>query len=301
MKILADMTWADVRRQLRGALMDQGILVGEADSMSRWLVAHFVKSGLAGVYAHDGERVPDDVMEELQKSVERVLAGEPVQYVTGWTEFMGLRFTCDERALIPRPETEQLVEWAIQSLQEMWARVKGDTKYPLLVVDVGTGTGCIACSILVNVPFARAVAIDCSREALELARENAVALGVEDRIEFRCGDLLDSVLDRSVDVVVSNPPYISTADWSKLDRHIRDFEPRLALDGGKTGLNVITPLVKDATRALSPGGMLWIEMGEDQSADVTELLWRTKKYDQVDVKFDYAGLARAVAGIKSTL
>jgi release factor glutamine methyltransferase len=201
----------------------------------------------------------------MRRGVKRVADGEPLQYVLGEWDFMGHRFKVDRRALIPRPETEGLVERAL-GCDSAWNREDP------LVVDVGTGSGVIAISLALACSRVHVVALDAEVEALELAAENADMHGVRDRITFVLGDLPDAVDPESVHMIVANLPYIPTRTVETLPREIRDHEPRTALDGGPRGLSIITTVVQDAALALVPGGMLWLEIGEEQGEAVTALL-----------------------------
>jgi len=221
----------------------------------------------------------------------RAAAGEPIQYILGDTEFHGHLFKSDARALIPRPETEQLVEMVL-ACDPVWEPAEGGA----LVADVGTGSGCIAISLALARPAARVLALDVSEEALSLARENAATLGVAKRIAFACGELSDVAEPGMLDAVVANLPYIRTADWERLPRHIKDHEPRLALDGGAGGLEIIEPIAEESTAALKPGGRLFLEIGHDQGRRVQALL-AALGYENVQVSKDLAGLDRFATGV----
>lgn len=224
---------------------------------------------------------------ELEKLVARAEQGEPIQYIIGHVDFRGLEIRCDRRALIPRPETELLVEEVLKS--------KGEGQKPLRIVDVGTGTGCIALSLLAELPNAEVTGIDVSPDTLALARENAERLGLSGRFKTLQNNLLDGFLENSLDVVVSNPPYIVTKVCAALDASVRDYEPKLALDGGVDGLDLIRPLVSQAARVLKPGGGLFLEIGYDQGAAVAQIL-KTAGLQQVEIKKDLSGHDRIVVG-----
>ena len=256
--------------------------VDEAAVKLRWLAAHLMGGGLLDVDLRQGEAISSTLAQALNAGVARLETGEPVQYVIGETDFMGHRIRCDRRALIPRPETELLAECAVDFLRKRPGRP--------VVVDVCTGTGCIACALALRVPNARVVATDVSGDALDLARENATALGAA--VEFLETDLLAGLADASADLVVSNPPYIASAECERLDSIVRDFEPRLALDGGTDGLRIISRLVSDAARVIVGGGELMMEIGDDQAGSVQEILCRTTTLKLKFLKLDYAGRAR---------
>lgn len=273
-------TWDDLLTSGTARLEAAGI--DEPDVKLRWVAAHLLECGLLDVLRHLPECSAPDAASAFEQAVARLEQDEPVQYVIGETDFMGLRIQCDPRALIPRPETEQLVELAE-------AFLRGRTGTPV-AVDVCTGTGCIACALAKRMPAARLHATDLSPDALDLARANARSLDVS--VEFRPADLLEGVPDRSMDLVVSNPPYVSTAECARLPRLVRDFEPRMALDGGPDGLRVISRLVSEAARVLSSGGQFILEIGDDQADAVTELLCQTNHFHPIHLKSDCAGLAR---------
>ncbi len=264
--------------------------IDEAENKLRWVAAHLRGGGLLDVLARRDDVPPPDAQEKFAAALARLEQGEPVQYVIGETDFMGLVIRCDRRALIPRPETEGLVGAA-----EEFLRARGGRP---VVVDAGTGTGCIACALAKRVPGIRVVATDLSAEALELARENARALGVD--VEFRRADLLAGLPEASADLVVSNPPYVSSAEWTRLDPSVRDFEPRLALDGGSDGLRTISRLVSEAARVLTSGGRLLMEIGDDQADAVTEILCQTSLLRFRGLRSDCAGRARVAWADRAT-
>jgi release factor glutamine methyltransferase len=263
--------------------------VDEAFHKLRWVAAFLLDCGLADVVRHLDETPALPVAREFARAEERLAAHEPVQYVIGETDFMGLKIRCDFRALIPRPETEVLAACAEEFLR--------GRKAPA-VVDVCTGTGCIACALAMRVPGARVSATDISAEALELARTNAHALGAA--VEFLQADLLEGIADASLDLVVSNPPYVSSAECDRLDRTVRDFEPRLALDGGPDGLRIISRLVSEAARVLTSEGRLMFEIGDDQAGAVTEILCQTSLFQLMNLQSDCAGRARVAMARRTT-
>ena len=242
------------------------------------------------IHLHASEALTAAQNKELERLAQRALCGEPVQYVLGETEFMGHVFRVDRRALIPRPETELLVETALAD-SELWKRDKP------AVADVGTGSGCIVISLALARSSTAYTAFDASAEALELAQENAAALGVKRRIRFARNDLLSGVPGNSLDAVVSNPPYVAVGEWERLPRHIRDCEPRLALDGGDDGFAVVSRLVPEAWQALKPGGRLFMEIGEDQKAG-TEARMKSAGFKKIRVLKDLAKHDRIAVGEK---
>lgn len=209
--------------------------------------------------------IPEERLVPLREGIKRLGLGEPLQYVVGETEFMGYRFRSDRRALIPRPDTECLVK-AVLECAPLWSRPTPR------VVEIGTGSGCVITSLALARPGVSFGAIDIQPAALELAAENAALHGVADRVTFRQGDLLLSIPPGSLDAVVANLPYIPSDECDRLPRHIRDHEPRSALDGGPDGLDLIRLLATQAKGVLRPGGWIFLEIGFDQGVQVAGIL-----------------------------
>lgn len=280
--------WEALLARGRARLEQAGI--DEAPSKIRWVAAHLLGCGLLGVLRHLAEVPSPGAVRAFEAALARLETDEPVQYVIGETDFMGVRIQCDARALIPRPETEVLVGCAEEFLR--------DRPGTPVVADVCTGTGCIACALAKRIPRARLIATDLSPDALALARQNARALGVS--VEFIQTDLLDGIAEASVDLVVSNPPYVATAACGRLPRTVRDFEPRLALDGGSDGLRVISRLVEEAARVLTSGGRFMMEIGDDQADAALEILCRTTPFKIQTLRSDFAGRARVATAERTT-
>jgi release factor glutamine methyltransferase len=240
------------------------------------------------VLAHPERALPADAGARFDELVERRRGGEPVAYLRGWKEFYGLRFSVDPRVLIPRPETETLVEEARQLIGGR----------ALTVVDVGTGSGAIACAIAVHERTARIIATDISADALAVAGANAQALGVAERVELRQGDLLGPIVERA-DVVCANLPYLREDALASLDgeRTSLAFEPRAAVIAGRDGLAVIRRAVADLPRVLAPAGVALFECDPPQAAPIGELLRGIGL--TVRVVRDLAGDERVVAGAAS--
>ncbi len=223
----------------------------------------------------------------LEPLAQRIEAGEPLQYVIGHVDFWGLELKCDPRALIPRPETELLVEEVLSS--GIWTQ--SDKQVPVTVVDVGTGTGCIVLTLALQRPDATFKAVDISTKALELARENARMHGLEDRVSWMQNTLLESFEPESCDAVVANLPYIASEEWQRLSSSVRDHEPQSALDSGPSGMELISELAKQARYTLVPGGMLFLEFGYDQGKAVVQCLDQLG-YAEIQIKHDLAGHER---------
>ena len=225
----------------------------------------------------------------MHRGMARLAASEPLQYVIGQWDFRDFTLRTDRRALIPRPETEMLVDLALSS-----PRLRA-LEAPRLV-DFGTGTGCIAFALARAWPKARVVALDVSADALALARENAALLGLSDRVSFV--DLRDAPLDEvfeggTVDAIVSNPPYVPSAQVDRLAPKVRDHEPRLALDGGADGMDVLRALCEDASMLLAPEGELYLEIdAESRQAEPLSALLRELGFDPVRTHRDLSGAER---------
>jgi release factor glutamine methyltransferase len=238
----------------------------------------------AWLIAHDGEPLAADAGVAFRDLVERRLAGEPIQYITSEAEFYGLPFHVNRDVLIPRPETEHLVEKTIELAQELrQAGVIPDATAPsvrvadlripnLRIIDMGTGSGAIAIALAHALPFAEITATDISLAALTVAKSNAARNGVAERIHFLEGDLLEPVVGEHFDIVVSNPPYVPECDRATLDVEVRDYEPAEALFAGGDGLQIYRPLIPAAFGALVPGGFLALEIGHGQQQAAQALL-----------------------------
>jgi release factor glutamine methyltransferase len=253
--------------------------VDNAKRVAEELLAYLLGCRPLEIYMHTGE-LPAERFKELGTLAARIEAGEPLQYVIGHVDFWGLQIKCDPRALIPRPETELLVEEVLSS--GIWTREHAT------VVDVGTGTGCIVLTLAQQRPDASFKAVDLSSEALELARENARENGLEGRILWMQNDLLERFAPESCDAVVANLPYITTADWERLHSSVRDHEPQSALDSGPSGLKHIKQLATQARYVLMPRGMLFLEFGYDQGDAVYQVL-DALGYTDIQIKHDLAG------------
>lgn len=224
--------------------------------------------------------------ERFRELVEARLHRVPLAYLRGDQEFYGLPFRVSRATLIPRPETELLVDFA--------RAVLGKSEQPSTLVDVGTGTGCIAIAALSTLPYVRGIALDLSADALALARYNAEANGVGDRIRLVQGSLLEGIRG-AVDLIVSNPPYIPTQEVAHLQPEVRDYEPRLALDGGEAGMQQLQGLAQNAGRVLKPGGWIAVECGLGQAREVAALFEQCG-LNQVEIAQDLAHIERMVSG-----
>ena len=250
------------------------------------LMLHVLKQDRAWLLTHEDDEAPDS--SEYVGLVARRAAGEPIQYITGSSEFFGLPFSVGPGVLIPRPETEHLVEEVIR----LAGQCKEDT---LRIADVGTGSGILAVALAHALPKARIAAVDLSPQALLVARENADRNEVADRIEFFEGDLLGPLAGRSFAIIASNPPYVPTGDLASLAVEVREHEPHSALFAGEDGLDVYRRLVPEAREHLLPDGWLVMEIGFGQGDAVEELL-QSDGYGEVHFVTDYQGIPRVAVG-----
>jgi release factor glutamine methyltransferase len=239
----------------------------------------------AWLVAHGDEAVAPNVEAELDALLKRRIAGEPMQYIVGEAEFFGLPFLVNPDVLIPRPETEHLVEKVI-ALAQGFARPR--------IVDVGTGSGAIAVALACQLPGALITAAEISESALTIARENADRNGVADRIRFLQGDLLDPVAGEQFDIVVSNPPYVPERDRASLSVEVRDYEPAQALFAGEDGLAVYRRLIPAAFGALVQGGSVALEIGYGQS-DAIRALFAGAGFAQIEFASDLQGIPRVAS------
>lgn len=213
---------------------------------------------------HDQQLRPAH-LEAMRRGLKRLRQGEPIQYVLGETGFMDHVFKTDRRALIPRPETEELVRTVLNDAG-LWQ------KPDLAIADVGTGTGCIALSLAAKYPQAKYLAVDPSADAISLARENAERLQLTEAVLFFCGYLEDVAEAEMFDAIIANLPYIDSTDMDTLPDNVRNHEPHQALDGGKDGLECIATLIADASILLKAHGKIFLEIGEKQGRVVRDLL-----------------------------
>jgi release factor glutamine methyltransferase len=241
------------------------------------------------LYLEFDRTLGESELKPLRELVRRRGEREPLQHLVGTVEFCGQVFICDKRAMVPRPETEELVELLIA---EWGNRQSGsDRSADLKILDVGAGSGVIALTLATRFPGAKIKGIDISEEALALARENAVRLGLSERVEFSQGDLLEKLTER-FDLIVANLPYIAMPDRPTLSPEVLQ-DPPLALFGGERGDELIQELIGQAPERLVPGGMLSLEIGLGQTDSVTNAL-ALKKYKDIETKNDYSGTPRFV-------
>lgn len=268
--------------------------VSDAGRCAELLLQHALGVSRSELFLRWEEPLPSQVQRRWRRLVARKALGEPVQYITGEQYFYGLPFAVGPEVLIPRPETELLVEEAIRRGRELFA-----ARRPV-VVDVGTGSGAIAVAMAACCPDWNIIATDISAAALAAARRNAARNGVERRIAFLRGDLLFPLIERriAVDALVANPPYVRTADIAGLQREVTCFEPHLALDGGPDGLNVYRAIVEQLPRLEKYPRFIGFEVGCGQAEAVREMLSACGAWDDLYIVNDLAGIGRHVIGWK---
>ena len=266
--------------------------VPDAQVAAELLAARLLKTGRGTLAAWLERDAGEKYLDAMRRGLARLAKGEPVQYVLGEWDFRRLTLKCDRRALIPRPETEELVTRVLAHLARM---PKGT---PPLVVDVGTGTGAIVLSLAQEFGGEAAfLGTDVSEDAVALARENAERCGLSGRVKFAVADGLDDFDEpECVDVIVSNPPYIETAVCETLDPRVRDFEPRIALDGGASGLDFYDRYLGDALNVLKPGGGVFFEIGDGQGPALQKRLFDAG-FDSIRIESDYAGHDRYASAV----
>ncbi|HEX6385491.1 MAG TPA: peptide chain release factor N(5)-glutamine methyltransferase [Anaerolineae bacterium] len=257
---------------------------------ARLLLQYLLGVDHSFLVAHDDEPLTIDQEQQYQALISRARQKEPIPYITGTAPFYGLDFLVTPAVLIPRPETEQMVDAAL-----VWARerLSSQPDTPLRLVDVGTGSGCIAIILARNLPQARVDAVDVSADALAIARQNAQRYAPS-RVHFHLGHLLTPV-DHQPDLITANLPYIGNEEWTTLDDGVKLYEPVLALRGGPGGLEVIEELLKQATLSLSAGGAIFLEVGWQQGPAARQLAQSYFPEAQVGVIPDYAGRDRIIA------
>lgn len=286
---LAGLTVEQARREVARRLAAASDDSAELDA--RLLVGHVLALDLTGMISAANRAVTADQLARIEALARRRLAGEPVARILGYREFWGLQLALSPATLVPRPDTETVVELALEMLRENPAR-QGTR-----IADLGTGTGAILLALLSELHGAVGVGTDISQEALETARSNAARLGLADRTSFvRCDYALG--LTGRFDLIVSNPPYIPSSDIAGLAIEVRDHDPAKALDGGLDGLDAYRALIPQAARILSPGAALVVEAGQGQAAPIEALLTAAGLVPHGAPKADLGGILRAVGGRK---
>ncbi|HMS84862.1 MAG TPA: peptide chain release factor N(5)-glutamine methyltransferase [Nitrospira sp.] len=261
--------------------------IANAAQEARWLLAYALKMKHHELASRSEQLVTAEQLARVMSMVRRRESREPLQYILGSQEFCGLDFSVTPAVLIPRPETELLIQETVR---------EGGFAEGAVLVDVGTGSGCVAVTLATILSGMRIFALDCSHDALSVARGNAERHGVSDKIIWREGDLLSPLRDCSVagavDAIISNPPYIAEADWAGLQPEVRDYEPRCALLAGLQGIEFHDRLIRDSKEFLVPGGLLIMELGLGQASLVRRVAEDAGGYTGLQTVKDEAGIER---------
>lgn len=245
------------------------------------LLAHVFGKTRMDLYLEFEHQLSETELSPLRELVRRRSQGEPLQHLLGTVEFCGQTFAIDKRALVPRPETEQLVELLTSEIRSQESAIR--------IVDVGTGSGVIALSLAKQFPEAEVFAVDISEDALSLAKENSMRLGLGGRVRIQKGDLLENLTER-FDLIVANLPYVSMKDRHLLAREVL-HDPEVALFAGPNGDELVRRLIEQAASHLTASGLLALEIGINQAEELTEVL-RQKNYHDIQSKKDYSGITR---------
>lgn len=269
-------------------LRDAGI--PDAGLDARLLVGHALDLTTSDLVGHPERALTSASRQRIEALLDRRLGREPVAYITGRREFWSLRLSVTPAALIPRPDSETLIEAVLDDV--------GDRSAPLRVLDLGTGSGCLALALLSELSNATAVAVDLSADALQLARANAAALGLGNRVHLVAADWA-TALTGPFDIVVANPPYVAAAAWGGLAPEIRLFEPQAALVGGDDGLSAYRSIIPDLPRVLAPSGRAYLECGHEQSARIADLL-NAHGFTAIAVRADLGGRARCIRASRAS-
>jgi len=298
---LMKVTAVDIRAALKeGMTRLRAANVPSHTLAAELLLMHALGRDRVWLYTHPEAPLEPTQAEEYFALIARRAAGEPVQYLTGKQEFWGLEFKVTPAVLIPRPETEHVIEVALARLGPRGFRIHLDTGAPrekLRVADVGTGSGCLAVALAYELPHADVFATDISEPALEIARENTARHNVTDRVNFMNANLLEPFLSSTqrFDLIVSNPPYVARAAAAELQPEVRDHEPHAALFGGPSGVEIYARLIEQAGSLLRTGGLLVLELGYNSADHVRSILTRENGWTNVGFTKDLAGIPRVAA------
>jgi len=267
--------------------------VSEPRSAAEVLLSDLLETTRPRLYLDAACPLSTDQQVAYTERLQRRRRGEPVQYITGKQEFWSLEFVVSPHVLIPRPESEVLVEQGVRLAQE-WCITHSHAR--LVILDVGTGSGNLAISLAHTLPQAHVWAVDRVYEALQVARQNAQRLGVAERLHWVCSDLVTALQGgkRGFALCVANLPYVTTAEWHYLPQEIKDYEPPGALCGGQDGLELIQRLIVASPGSLAPGGVLLLEVGWQQATAVQEMIRQQGHFSATGVYYDLAGIERVV-------
>ncbi len=270
-------------------LGEKGIDTARLDT--ELLLAFALETDRTHLYMNFDQPLNEDELSRFRALVKRRALHEPLQYITGQQEFWSMNFKVSPAVLIPRPETELLVEEGAKEIKKTFPGVKN-----LKILDLGTGSGALALTLAKEIEGSHVTGVDLSAEAILLARENAEVNGLASAITLFEGDLFAPVKGKQFHLIVSNPPYIPHADLEGLQPEVSEFEPLAALDGGADGLDFYRRIIPESITYLHPGGWLMVEHGEGQSESVSSLYEETERFDPVESIKDLAGIRRIVKG-----
>jgi release factor glutamine methyltransferase len=256
---------------------------------SEIILAHTLNISRTNLWTQNQRMLSESEVKDVKKYMERRLNREPISQIVGHQEFWSFDFIVDQNVLAPRPETELLIETALNSISSPTVKI----------LDLGTGSGAIAVTMAKEISECKVSALDIDPKALSIAKENAVRHGVADQIEFICADLKKSDWSGCFSLILSNPPYIKSVDIQKIMPEVRNYEPRKALDGGVTGLDFYQVIIPMAIDRLEENGFLILEIGHDQVDEVTALLDNFSCYKNIQVIQDYSGYDRIVKAQKT--
>lgn len=267
----------------------------EIEAIALLVLQEITDMSRAKIKAFPEDEVPGEAAEKIQGILEELKTGRPVQYILGSTEFYGLNFLVNPATLIPRPETEELVEWILQS-----QKVKVKSQKPFSILDIGTGSGCIAINLKKNLPNAKVTAIDISPEALHTAKQNAVINDVE--VEFIEQDILNTKFEiehSKFEIIISNPPYVTLIDKAQMHQNVTGFEPHTALFVPENDPLIFYKAIADfAFKQMSENGLLFFEINENFGKETVELL-TDKGFIDIELRKDVSGRDRMVKAVKS--
>lgn len=277
-------TYGELRREAVRRLLEANTESAEADA--RLLLCHVAAFDAAKLISFDGDEADPTAIAAYDRLISRRILGEPVSRIIGEKEFWSLRFALGSETLVPRPETETIVEAALAGIR--------DKQRALRILDLGTGTGAILAALLSELPSATGIAVDKSEAALRIARGNLRNLSLGSRVSYLCGDWAGAI-EGTFDLIVSNPPYIAAGELALLSPEVRDHDPRLALEGGADGLDAYRAIVNQLYGRLAAGGKAVLELGQGQEAAVSALVRATGKLEVAGpARKDLAGIPRAL-------
>jgi len=280
--------------------------VPDAKAEAEYLLSHVLDCKRVELHLNHTIHLSYNTLQRFLDFVERRIKREPSQYIIGEQEFWGLEFKVTRDVLIPRPETEILVEEAVKTVRSQESEVRSQntkihyselrTPNSKLILDLCTGSGCIAISLAKEITNSRIYAVDISERVLDVARGNAERHGVADRMIFLHGDLFEPLkgMDIEFDFIISNPPYISKKMMKELQPEIKDYEPVTALYGGDDGLDFYRRIISEAPKYLSKDGCILLEMGYGQAEEIKKLIEQDKAFEHIDIKKDFAGIDRVI-------